>query len=198
MTARLTYHSPIILAAIGARNCKNSFPGDSTEDTLGPRDSELLLHCIRKGHESVLEHVVYTFDLECSRACLQELVRTRHASYSVRSTRYTLHKMQRENARDYLYQTGDEVVDACNHVTLLAVLNMQGKNDILKYGLPEALLTRVVMTINLRSFRNVVHTRTGRDVLPEYRKLVLDMIEELPDDHKVFVQDCIDEQSKAD
>ena len=46
---------------------------------------------IKNKHSSTLEHISYTFDIDgISRACLQELARHRHASLSVKSTRYTL------------------------------------------------------------------------------------------------------------
>jgi thymidylate synthase (FAD) len=41
-------------------------------------------------HESVLEHTVLTYHIVCSRGVLQELVRHRIASYSVKSTRYCM------------------------------------------------------------------------------------------------------------
>ena len=44
-------------------------------------------------HSSTLEHIVYRFSIDgISRACLQELARHRIASYSVKSSRYTLTK----------------------------------------------------------------------------------------------------------
>lgn len=43
---------------------------------------------ITLGHESVLEHVSLTFHIICDRAIQNELVRHRHASFTVESTRY--------------------------------------------------------------------------------------------------------------
>jgi thymidylate synthase ThyX len=94
-----------------------------------------------------------------------------------------------------LYKTGDKTIDTVNSITLKTVLGMHGKNDILKYSVPEAMLTRAILTLNLRSFRHVVQTRTGRDVLEEYRKLVLDMVAALPVSHRVFVEDCIQHET---
>ena len=52
-----------------------------------------LCEIIKKGHESVLEHINLTFRIEdISRALLQELSRHRHISLSVQSTRSTLKK----------------------------------------------------------------------------------------------------------
>ena len=50
-------------------------------------------------HASTLEHLSYNFDIDgVSRALLQELARHRIASYSVKSTRYTLKELKDEAA----------------------------------------------------------------------------------------------------
>lgn len=58
---------------------------------------ELLDRVVSMGHESVLEHAIFQFKLEgFSRGLLLELERHRLASMTVKSTRYTLHKMIKE------------------------------------------------------------------------------------------------------
>ena len=48
-------------------------------------------------HASTIEHLSYTFDIDgVSRALLQELARHRIASYSVKSTRYTLKELKND------------------------------------------------------------------------------------------------------
>ena len=50
----------------------------------------LLRNLYKLGHGSVFEHAYYTFKIEgISRACLAQLTRHRHASYTVRSQRYS-------------------------------------------------------------------------------------------------------------
>ena len=48
-----------------------------------------ILEVIHRGHTSVLEHAVYTFEAVCSRVCSHQLVRHRIASYTQQSMRYT-------------------------------------------------------------------------------------------------------------
>lgn len=48
-----------------------------------------ILEVICRGHTSVLEHAVYTFEAVCSRVCSHQLVRHRIASYTQQSMRYT-------------------------------------------------------------------------------------------------------------
>src|SRR5574344_2133501 len=49
-------------------------------------------------HNSTVEHISYSIDIDgISRACLQELARHRIASYTVKSTRYTLKELLKES-----------------------------------------------------------------------------------------------------
>ncbi|MBO7044648.1 FAD-dependent thymidylate synthase [bacterium] len=58
---------------------------------------DLLKRIVDSGHESVIEHAFFNFNIDgISRLCLQELARHRIASFTVESTRYTLHKMLKE------------------------------------------------------------------------------------------------------
>ena len=66
----------------------------ASEDKIEKYDPEIFLSkLVKAGHESVIEHINYTFTIECvSRALLQELARHRHISLSVQSTRWALNK----------------------------------------------------------------------------------------------------------
>lgn len=117
-----------------------------------------LMNRIADGHTSVLEHIVYQFKIEgLSRAALQELARHRMASYSVQSTRWTLKKILHgawddEKAKSSLKPVDDGgVIDEFNLNQLFAVhtaMKAGAPNDIAKYGLPEAFLTTLFMTVN--------------------------------------------------
>lgn len=64
---------------------------------------DLLKRIVESGHESVIEHAFFNFNIDgISRLCLQELARHRIASFTVESTRYTLHKMLKE-FEPYMY-----------------------------------------------------------------------------------------------
>lgn len=52
-------------------------------------DFKIAHNCAKTGHLSVYEHIYFTFHIEgISRACLAQLTRHRHFSFSVRSQRY--------------------------------------------------------------------------------------------------------------
>lgn len=58
------------------------------EDTL-ESDTKRLLSCIKKGHTSVLEHAVVSFEIRCDRGTSHALVRHRHCAFTQESTIYT-------------------------------------------------------------------------------------------------------------
>jgi thymidylate synthase (FAD) len=173
----------------------------------GEKDKELIYRIGNKNkHKSTLEHLVYTFDIDgISRACLQEVARHRIASYSVKSTRYTLKELKEENnilkdgytffseeslsvAPKYIVMTGDKNVDGVsvsNLGSLQRLLKSSGvANDIGKYPLPESYKTSLVMTINARSLQNFLELRTSKSALWEIRDLAKAMLEALPEEHK--------------
>ena len=58
------------------------------QSTPKGKPEEFIRMLIKRGHESVLEHVSLTFHIICDRAVMSELTRHRLASFSVESTRY--------------------------------------------------------------------------------------------------------------
>jgi len=85
----------------GCRDCGYDCFTDPIEKIkIGPKDKDLIDRVGNKfKHSSTLEHLVYTFYIQgISRALLQELARHRIASLSVKSTRYTLKELKKENA----------------------------------------------------------------------------------------------------
>ena len=90
----LLHHTSLDIASTAIRTCWNSH---DKSDKGGDIDKELILRVGNKNkHASTLEHLNYTFYIKgVSRALLQELARHRHASLSVKSSRYTLKELRR-------------------------------------------------------------------------------------------------------
>jgi len=163
-------------------------------------------------HESTLEHVSYTFDIDgISRACLQELARHRIASLSVKSSRYTLGElkdMQLQNgesikdmASKFIVMTGDNEVDLASITALTNIRKalMNGKsNDVVKYALPESYKTSLVWTINMRSLRNFIELRTSKSALPEIRELAHNVYKQLPTTHKFMFVEKLDKSFRTE
>ncbi len=95
MTTTLLQHTSLEVCASAIRTCWQSF---DKSDGGGEKDRELIDRVGNKfKHASTLEHLVYTFYIkDISRALLQELSRHRMASLSVKSTRYTLKELKKE------------------------------------------------------------------------------------------------------
>lgn len=173
-------------------------------------------------HASVLEHVQYSFDIDgISRACLQELARHRIASYTVKSSRYTLDELKKESAfikgihyhrnvdryavilqrnameraSKYLVFTSEEKVNTHNIVKLdMLRVNVHSgiANDMSKFELPEAYKTSLVMSINIRALQNFIKLRTHQSALWEIQYLARAMYEALPEQHKYLFADALE------
>ncbi len=159
----------------------------------GKKDKALIERVGNKfHHSSTLEHIVVNLDISgVSRALLQELARHRMASPSVKSTRFTLQELKKEEpfvtedfdyhgwltgkpdsvggyfakrASKYLVWTEDNRIDVSS-VVALENLRIQLKsgapNDIAKYCLVESFKTSLTWSINFRSLQNFLHLRSN-------------------------------------
>jgi len=164
-------------------------------EMIGEKDKELIQRLITLGHESVIEHVVYSFYINgISRAILQQLVRHRIASYSVESTRYVLKKIVKKIKT--LDDVDNFVVYAPNipyelqkqhafeRLFTIKQLAKHFKNDDLKYLLPENLKTKLVWTVNARELRHFLKLRLDKKAHWEIRELAKNIYEVLPQKHK--------------
>ena len=235
MSAKLIYTTPLWLIANGIRySHDNHYLSDTdpirdfhrlplTEDVdlddVGIKDYDLIKRVgFKMKHESVLRHSLIVFELEASRALLQEL--SRHCvgvEPTVKSTRYVLKKELKDEKSfiDYLDYEGDPVYDferASKYVMLtknidvdmlivdslenLRILcNTSISNDTIKYALPEAFKFKGQYSFNLQSLIHLLELRTNKDVLQEFQKLCANMVDVLPDDYKELV--LINEKIRA-
>ena len=153
-----------------------------------------------KKHLSCAEHIVMNFIIEgSSRLELQEHMRHRMASPTVKSSRYTIQKdvagLDIENLQKlFVYpdtaQIKDEYAKICFDAILQEVYDAAYyamcrckaagvPNDFVKYILPEGLRTSFSWTINLRSFINFLELRTDVNAHFEIRHIAKLMREEI-------------------
>ena len=216
MKVELLHNTPLWVCAKAIRKCwASEDKSDTTTEyddvehryitMTGDKDKELINRVGNKNkHKSTLEHLVYTFDVDgISRACLQELARHRIASYSVKSSRYTLKELKEEalfsseypnldRAGKYLVWTGNFEVDYSSIQgldRLIALLRTGIANDLSKYCLPEAYKTSLVMTINARSLQNFIELRSSKSALWEIQDLAKAMFDAIPEEHKYLFED---------
>jgi thymidylate synthase (FAD) len=208
MKVELLHHTSLNIADIAISKCWDK---SVTEDKMCERMERV---ANKNKHASTIEHLVYSFDINgISRACLQELARHRIASYSVKSTRYTLKELKKEKSFAAMYNSDikntDEFKRASKylvfpsdnvmiiHSLLLTIDYLRGvikdgiDNDVAKYCLPEAYKTSLVMTINARSLQNFLALRSSKDALWEIRDLANAMYKTIPNSHKFLFEEFL-------
>ena len=143
----------------------------------------LLEKIVSAGHFSVLEHASFTFGIEdISRACSHQLVRHRLASFSQQSQRYVsvvekfgsvtpesiaVHPRFRERFSDFIRETQEfyqEMLDA----------GIPAEDA--RFVLPNAVGTKLVMTMNARELHHFFRLRSCYRAQWEIRELALEML----------------------
>lgn len=149
---------------------------------------------INHGDWSVVEHVSATVRFVCDRGTSHELVRHRLASYTQSSTRFV--NFNKKSLIEFIYP--DVNVPLCqscfDELNSLHTCNYNPtwkesiSNSVLRYNilladgwppqlarsvLPNALATTVVVTMNLRSWRQVLLARTTKEAHPQIKTLML-------------------------
>lgn len=220
MKVTLLHFTPLNICSNAIRTCWQSF---DKSDNGGEKDIALIERVGNKyKHSSTLEHLHYNFYIQgISRACLQELARHRIASYSVKSSRYTLKELKDEEpfldketqnlgldsaktpldsailarAGKYIVLTGDEAVDCAsiNALERLRLLVQSKSNDFAKYAMPECYKTELAWSINARSLQNFLSLRTAKSALWEIRALARAIYRALPYEHKFIYTEFVED-----
>ena len=189
-------HTSPDLAELAARTCTATT--EKCSPTIGGAVN-FIKGLIDSGHESVIEHLVYTFSIKgVSRALLQELARHRHVSLSVESTRWALKRIMEnpvsmedlvlpEGVPDYAKGKLEFLLN-----TAKGLLDRGFSNDVVKYLMPECIPTNLVLTLNLRELRHIYRLRTDKRALKEFRDLMKDILESLPPYHRELLAHGID------
>jgi len=120
---------------------------------------------IVRGYHSPLEHSVYTFYIEgCSRVCSHQLVRHRIASYTQYSQRWkkTMENYvlpptvtRNEKLREMFIKTVEEAFKVYNELIEEGV-----PPEDARYILPQAVTTKIIVTMNARELLHVFSLRT--------------------------------------
>ena len=140
-----------------------------------------LIHAIRSGHESVLEHATFTFLVEgVSRVLLAQLIRHRIASFSVLSQRYV------QLVDDTSFVLPQSIMGAdlgCEVSTLLedamdiyeALLDKGVPAEDARYIIPQGVVTDLMVTMNARELRHFFQLRCCNRAQKEIRDLADEM-----------------------
>jgi len=154
--------------------CYNQGPKETEDDKF----TRLNKVCNLYKHDSLLEFGNATWEVETSAKCLLQLTRHRHASYAVKSTRYTLDKSEL-----IFEKTGDPDIDLelSKYKDTIKHMMTQGKsNDAVSMMLPMAYQYRYQFQMNYRALKNFMHLRLDKHAQSEIRDLATRMFESLP------------------
>ncbi len=151
---------------------------------------KFISNIIKRGHESVLEHVSFSVRFICDRGVSHEIVRHRIASYSQESTRYCNYSKGQFNGEitviEPLYlEPGTEGYEIWKKACQEAEDNYF---KLLQYGctaqearavLPNSLKTEIVMTANIREWRHFLKLRTSKAAHPQIKEVAEMLLEQL-------------------
>ena len=138
---------------------------------------KLIRSCIKRGHESVIEHASVTLRFVCDRGVSHEIVRHRIASYSQESTRYVNYKDGIEFIRPCFWENDPEKARIWKtHMEFSEVCY----GNLIKFGatpqearsvLPNSTKTELVVTMNLREWRHFLKLRCSTAAHPQMRQV---------------------------
>ena len=147
----------------------------------GKNPAKSLAVALDGGHESVIEHAVFTFALEgVSRVTLAQLTRHRLASFSVSSQRYIrivdAHYVIPQSIIDKGWEDNyrKQIMDALNLYTLMVEDGVPCEDA--RYHLPQAFTCNVMLTMNARELRHFFSLRCCTRAQWEIRELANEML----------------------
>lgn len=161
---------------------ENKIQNDSAE--------KFIAAIIKRGHESVVEHVSFTVKFIVDRGVSHEIVRHRLASYSQESTRYC-------NYSKDDFQSEITVIEPCflepgtegydlwetscsiSEKMYFKMLDWGCTPQEARSVLPNSLKTEVVMTANLREWRLFFKLRTSMAAHPQMREVTRPLLDQL-------------------
>ena len=209
MKVMLIAHTPEPekIVATAAKLCYSSSNISSLKEGLTEDKTRSFIEMLASiGHESVFEHVSFTFGIEgISRACSHQLVRHRIASYSQKSQRYVNEngfefitppeieelpeaKAEFDRLMEQITESYDKIADllTANHTARLTAEGLDEKtaaskarklaNEDARFVLPNACETKIVVTMNVRSLFNFFEHRCCNRAQWEIRAVAEEML----------------------
>ncbi|ORJ55048.1 FAD-dependent thymidylate synthase [Geothermobacter hydrogeniphilus] len=185
MRVQLLTHTPDPerACAAAARLCYSAADIDQLLAKEAEDQALLLKKILKLGHFSVLEHASFTFGIEgISRACSHQLVRHRIASFSQQSQRYV---SSAENfpavlpdsiaASPELRKVFETFMSEAGRV-YARLLEAGVPAEDARFVLPNAVETKLVMTMNARELHHFFHLRCCRRAQWEIRAMAKEML----------------------
>ena len=141
---------------------------------------------IERGHEAMIEHEIVTVRFNVDRAIQNELVRHRLSSFAVESTRFVNYSLEKNGHSISVILPPGIKKGTCEYDMWVKAMQTSSdmyfellktvRPEIARSVLPLALKTEIVMTANLRQWRNVFRLRCDRAAHPQMRQVMLPLL----------------------
>lgn len=187
MDVRLLYHTedPERAVAVAARLCYAPVGASELMEHMSEDAQHKVLKTIMSsGHLSALEHASYTFAIDgVSRALTHQLVRHRLASYNQQSQRYVAYADEPCFIVPPAIAADDEAMRLFETATAgafeayRALIESGVPAEDARYVLPNAMETKIVVTMNIRELLHFFELRCCKRAQWEIRELALQMLE---------------------
>ena len=196
--------NPVGLMYLAARNCYSAGGPfqliEQTEDKSSEDMWKLVGNVLKSGHESIAEHVYFTFVVEgMPRYTMAQVTRHRHCSFAIQSQRYVEIKEDLDNLKVLYNATLEEDMGAV--VCLKGILNkyftdVDDDNFLILTGilmcylqaikagkkaedarmiLPNCTKTNMVMSVNLRELIHIAELRLCNRAQADIQDMVQQM-----------------------
>lgn len=169
----------------------NSHPTEEKQKDLPDRMVEVLVDALKRGNLGALEHVNFTFGIRCaSRIAIEELTKQKSGfGYNVQSQNHVRAYSSDGDLRKFEYIIPESIVENKElreqyHVLMSQIKEFydQAVEEVplheARYVLPNAILSNVTITVNLRAFIDF-YLEHHEDVKNEVRDLVRSMKDEI-------------------
>ena len=158
---------------------------------------------IKHGHEAMIEHVSISVLFTCDRGVSHEIVRHRLCSFAQESTRYVNYASS-DKAPDgiifirpifYTYGTDayNEWVESCKETEFwyLQAIKRGAKPQEARSVLTNSVKTEIVVTANIREWRNIFKLRCDKAAHPQIRELMTSLLTEFKNRIPVVFDDIL-------
>jgi thymidylate synthase (FAD) len=171
-----------------------------SQGTNGATPEDLLSHCFGQcyqkspnidavlrnlGHESVLEHILFSFDIQLSRVAWDQLTRHRIASFTAQSHRYT--DIEKKDLVFYIpseikknEDTDEWLEDAESIYNIYKKWRNKGyRKETSRYLAPIGVSIKATVSFNLRSLLNLIKLRTSPHAQAEIKEFAEEVWQEV-------------------
>lgn len=191
----ITQEEAMAIVERAGRTCYKS------EDKISEGSAETFIrNIIKRGHETVIEHVSITARVICDRGVTHEIVRHRLASYSQESTRYCNYSANKFGNEITVIKPCFWQEDSLAYAEWKLAMEEAEKRyfNLLNLGitpqearsvLPNSLKTEIVMTMNFREWRHFFKLRCAPAAHPQMREVARMLFNEFNDKYPLFFED---------